>query len=29
MSNYHVKRREHRSPPKPTKHDDTVTILAA
>ena len=30
MSNYHVKHREHRSPPKPTKHpDDTVTILAA
>ena len=30
MSNYNVKRPEHRNPPKPTKHPDTAaTILAA
>jgi len=30
MSNYAVKRAEHRNPPKPTKHpDEATTILAA
>jgi len=29
MSNYNVKRPEHRNPPKPTRHPDTATILAA
>jgi hypothetical protein len=30
MSNYNVKRPEHRNPAKPTKHPDTTaTILAA
>jgi hypothetical protein len=30
MSNYHVKRAEHRNPPHPTKTpNDAITILAA
>jgi hypothetical protein len=30
MSNFAVKRREHRDPPKPTRRpEDTTTVLAA
>jgi hypothetical protein len=30
MSNYHLKRPEHRNPPKPTRQpDDAISLLAA
>jgi hypothetical protein len=29
MSNYAVKRAEHRNPPKPTKHPDEATAILA